>query len=181
MRDGKSSVGLRSLDIVLAYTFLRIIVGINYYNHGFTRIDSIPNFIQAMVERFQGTYVPEILVTINAALVPPVELVVGLLITLGWFTRAALIACFCLMFVLMYGVTLLQEWDIASSQLIYNLVLFILLAGLGYNQISVDRWLKRRRGPEQLVQTQEPELPSRLQFARLPIIGSRWRDRQRGH
>ena len=49
------------------------------------------------------------------------------------------------MAVLMYGVTIIQNWDAASSQLIYNIVLFILLAGLNFNRISVDSWLKRKK------------------------------------
>ncbi len=54
-------------------------------------------------------------------------------------------ACFILMAVLMYGITIIQNWDGAGSQLIYNIVLFILLAGLNFNRISVDAWLKNKR------------------------------------
>lgn len=147
-------IGLKQTDIVVAYTLLRIIVGVNYFNHGFTRIASIPNFVQSMVEQFQDTFIPGFLVAINAALVPPVELIVGLLITIGLFTRAALVACLILMLVLMYGVTLLQNWSTASSQLIYDVILALLLAGVGYNSISVDRWLSRNgRRPSDAVQS----------------------------
>ena len=145
MRKRSNYVGLRRGDIILAYTFLRLIVGINYFNHGFTRLGSIPGFVEGMVDKFQGTFIPEILIRINAALVPPVELVVGLLITIGLLTRSALIACFCLMLILMYGVTLVQDWQVAGGQLTYNLALFILLAGLGFNTISVDSWWQKRR------------------------------------
>lgn len=130
-------------DIVAAYTLLRIVVGINYFNHGATRIFNIPGFIDSMVDTMQGSWIPEFLVRVNAGFVPPVELIVGALITIGLFTRSALIACFILMAVLMYGITIIQNWDGASSQLIYNIVLFILLAGLNFNRISVDAWLKK--------------------------------------
>ncbi|MDJ0634567.1 MAG: DoxX family protein [Xenococcaceae cyanobacterium MO_188.B29] len=141
----KTSLGLRTIDIVAAYTLLRIVVGINYFNHGATRIFNIPGFMDAMVNTMQDSWIPEFLVRINAALVPPVELIVGALITIGLFTRSALIACFILMIVLMYGVTITQKWDVASSQLIYNIVLFILLAGVGFDRISVDAWLRHKR------------------------------------
>ena len=137
-------LNLKTRDLVAAYTLLRIVVGINYFNHGATRIFNIPDFMNSMVETMQDSWIPEILVRINAALVPPVELIVGALIIVGLFTRGALIACFILMAVLMYGITIIQNWDGASSQLIYNIVLFILLAGLGFNRISVDSWLKSR-------------------------------------
>ncbi|MGV2829227.1 DoxX family protein [Myxosarcina sp. GI1(2024)] len=136
---------LRNRDLVAAYTLLRIVVGINYFNHGATRIFNIPGFIDSMVNTMQSSWIPEFLVRINAALVPPVELVVGVLITIGLFTRGALIACFVLMIVLMYGVTIIQNWDTAGSQLIYNIVLFILLAGVSFDRISVDAWLRRKK------------------------------------
>lgn len=137
--------GLRQGDIVIAYTLLRIIVGINYFNHGFTRIGNIPGFMDSMVAAMEGAWMPEFLVRINAALVPPVELTIGLLLILGLFTRGALIACMVLMAVLMYGVTIVQNWDGASSQLIYSVILFILLAGVGYDRFSLDQriWGKR--------------------------------------
>ncbi|MDJ0742038.1 MAG: DoxX family protein [Xenococcaceae cyanobacterium MO_167.B27] len=141
----QTNLGLKTRDIVAAYTLLRIVVGINYFNHGATRIFNIPGFMDAMVNTMQDSWIPEFLVRINAALVPPVELIVGALITIGLFTRGALIACFVLMIVLMYGVTIIQNWNVASSQLIYNIVLFILLAGVSFDRISIDAWLRHRR------------------------------------
>ncbi|MDJ0536526.1 MAG: DoxX family protein [Xenococcaceae cyanobacterium MO_207.B15] len=141
----QTNLGLRTRDIVAAYTLLRIVVGINYFNHGATRIFNIPGFMDAMVNTMQDSWIPEFLVRINAALVTPVELIVGALITVGLFTRRALIACFVLMIVLMYGVTIIQNWNVASSQLIYNIVLFILLAGVSFDRISIDAWLRHRR------------------------------------
>ncbi|MGK7940141.1 MAG: DoxX family protein [Crocosphaera sp.] len=138
-------VSLRTKDIVAAYTLLRIVVGVNYFNHGFTRVFDLPTFINAMVTTMQDSGIPEFLVRINAGLVPPVELIIGVLITVGFLTRSALIACFILMVILMYGITIIQNWDGASSQLIYNIVLFILLVGVNFNRISVDNWLKNRQ------------------------------------
>lgn len=144
MLENKSQINLKTRDVVAAYTLLRIVVGINYFNHGATRIFSLPGFIDSMVTTMQVAWIPEFLVRVNAALVPPVELVVGVLITIGLFTRSALVACFILMAILMYGVTIIQNWDAAGSQLIYNIVLFILLAGVGFNRISLDAWLKNK-------------------------------------
>lgn len=53
------------------------------------------------------------------------------------------------MIALTVGVTLNQEWDIASQQLVYSFVLFVLLFLWEHNEISVDRlmrWPGRRRG-----------------------------------
>ncbi|HAN45258.1 MAG TPA: DoxX family protein [Cyanobacteria bacterium UBA8156] len=136
---------VRAEDVGLAYFWLRIIVGVNYFNHGFVRLGNLTGFADAMAERFKDTFLPSGLVWITGLAVSPVELVVGLLITVGWFTRSALVATFALMLVLMYGVTLLQDWDTASSQLVYDLILFVLLAGLGYNRWAIDNWLQTRQ------------------------------------
>ena len=136
---------LRRRDIILAYTFLRIVLGVNFFNHGFTRMGNIPGFAQSMVDMFQGTFVPEVLVRVPAMLVPIVELIGGALVTLGLATQAALVTLFGLIIVLMYGVTLIQNWDAAGSQLIYCLVLFILIAANSFNTFSLDRLISRRK------------------------------------
>ncbi len=120
-------------------------MGVNYFNHGITRIHAIPEFTDSMVKAMAGAWMPEALVRMTATCVPPVELVFGLFLIAGLFTRLSLMVLFLLMVVLMYGVTIVQNWDVASSQLIYNIVLFILLAGLGYNQVSVDTIIASRK------------------------------------
>ncbi|MEM6425931.1 MAG: DoxX family protein [Cyanobacteria bacterium P01_D01_bin.128] len=139
------SHGIRRADLILAYTFLRVIIGVNYFNHGVTRIGNIPAFMDSMVSAMEGAWMPEVLVRINAALVPPVELIIGVLLILGLFTRGALIACLVLMLILMYGVTIVQNWGAASSQLIYDIVLVALLAGISFNQVSLDRQIFNKR------------------------------------
>jgi thiosulfate dehydrogenase [quinone] large subunit len=140
------ALGLRAADISLAYGLLRIVVGINYFNHGFTRLGNIPGFMDAMVGAMDGAWMPEPLVRFTAFFVSPVELIFGLFLIVGLFTRLSLIVLFVLMAILMYGVTVVQNWDSASSQLIYNIVLFILLAGVGYNRWALDNvWFRRDR------------------------------------
>jgi thiosulfate dehydrogenase [quinone] large subunit len=142
--NGKD-IKLRRSDATIAYTFLRLVLGVNFFNHGLTRIGNIPAFVESQVKLYTDTFVPPALIVVPAYLITPVELIVGLLLILGLATRGALIAGFSLMIVLMSGVTLLQQWDTATSQLIYCLVFFILLAGNSLNTVSVD-YLRRRRG-----------------------------------
>lgn len=161
MSNSRTQGSSHQNNIVLAYTFLRIIIGINYFNHGFTRIGNIPGFMDAMVESMQGAWMPEALVRFSAALVSPVELIAGLLITIGLFTRGALVVCLALMVMLMYGVTIVQNWDAAGSQLVYDLILVILLAGLSFNRFSVDHliWGKRNKA-----ETSERPLEGAMRF-----------------
>lgn len=136
---------LKAFDIALAYLLLRVVVGVNYFNHGFTRLGNIPGFVDSMVQAMEGAWMPDFLVRLTAFLVSPVELIFGFLLILGLFTRISLVVIFILMVILMYGVTIVQNWDVASSQLIYNIVLFILLAGVGYNRFSIDTILAYRK------------------------------------
>ncbi|MDG2991685.1 DoxX family protein [Candidatus Synechococcus calcipolaris G9] len=138
---------LRPRDIVLAYTLLRIVLGLNFFNHGFVRLGNIPGFADSMVELFReaDSFLPDALVWGPALFVPIIELISGFCITLGLATRPALIAGFSLMAMLMYGITLLQNWTTATSQLVYCLVFFILLAGHGFNRISIDRMIQQRQ------------------------------------
>ncbi|ACK70807.1 DoxX family protein [Gloeothece citriformis PCC 7424] len=141
----ESTAGLRRRDVVIAYTLLRIILGINFFNHGFTRIGNIPAFVNSMAEMFQDTFLPLFLVRFTSFFVPIIELIVGFLVIFGLATQVALITGFALMAILMYGVTLLQNWDTATSQLVYCLVFFILVAGNGFNILSVDWFIQRRK------------------------------------
>lgn len=137
-------LSIRHRDGVIAYAFLRVIFGINFFNHGFTRLGDLPSFAQSMADMFQNTFAPSWLVWAMGFCVPIVELVIGALMIVGWKTLAALMTGFGLMGVLMYGVTLLQNWDTASSQLIYCLVFFVLIAFNRYNVVSLD-WVNRNR------------------------------------
>lgn len=145
MTENKTHIGLKLKDVAIAYLLLRILIGVNYFNHGFTRIGNISGFVENTVKQLANSYFPEFLVRINSYLVPPVELIVGVLITVGLATRSALITTLILMIILMMGVTSVQNWSAAGNMLVYGIVLFILLAGSGFNIYSVDSWLGKRR------------------------------------
>ena len=145
MNNIETPIFLKRKDVTLAYTLLRIVFGINFFVHGLVRVNNMGGFIQSMVERFQDIAVPSFVILIFAALITPVELVSGFLMIIGLQTRNAIIAGFLLMMPLMFGVCLLQQWDTASSQLIYCLVFFILLAGCSLNTISVDQLIRNKK------------------------------------
>lgn len=145
MTENRNHIGLKQKDIAIAYLLLRIFIGVNYFNHGLTRISNISGFAEDTVKQLANSYFPEFLVRINSYLVPPVELTVGVLITLGLATRSALIVTFGLMIILMMGITSVQNWNVAGSMLPYGIILFILLAGSGFNIYSLDSWMRKRR------------------------------------
>ena len=113
-----------------AYCLLRLLAGLDFFGHGFARIFTgvyLPGFAQGMVKSMGNVPLPPALVSVTGYVVPPVELLIGLLLLLGIGVRFALVLAFLLMFVLMFGITLKQDWNVAGQQLQYGLVLGVLL------------------------------------------------------
>ncbi len=113
-----------------AYLLLRLVTGLDFYMHGFARIFTgthLSGFAQGMVKSMASTPLPPSLTLATGYVVPCVELFIGTLLLLGLFTRAALTLALVLMLVLMFGVGLKQDWNVAGQQLLYGLVLAILL------------------------------------------------------
>jgi thiosulfate dehydrogenase [quinone] large subunit len=75
---------------------------------------------------------------------PWTEAAIGLLLLLGLLTRFALVAGSLVMIVLMAGITLAQNWDVAGTQLIYCFIYFVLLTHHGRNFYSLDTLIAKR-------------------------------------
>ena len=131
-----------------AYLLLRLITGLDFFMHGFARIFTgthLPGFAQGMVKSMASTPLPASLALASGYTIPCVELLIGTLLLLGLFTRAALTLALLLMLVLMFGIGLKQDWNIASSQLLYSLVLAILLYGRRHYDHSWPEVLRSAR------------------------------------
>jgi thiosulfate dehydrogenase [quinone] large subunit len=113
-----------------AYLLLRLVTGMDFFGHGFARIFTgthLGGFAHWMAGDMAKAPLPASLVLATGYVVPCVELAVGVLLLLGVATRFALTLALLLMLVLMFGVTMKQEWNIAGQQLLYGLVLAALL------------------------------------------------------
>lgn len=114
----------------MAYVLVRTLTGLDFFGHGFARIFTgthLPGFAAGMVKSMASTPLPASLVLATGYVVPCVELVIGLLLIVGIGVRFALVLAFLLMFVLMFGITLKQDWAVAGQQLQYGLTLGTLL------------------------------------------------------
>jgi thiosulfate dehydrogenase (quinone) large subunit len=113
-----------------AYLLLRLVTGLDFFMHGFARIFTgthLSGFAQGLAKSMASTPLPPALTLASGYLIPCVELLIGTLLLLGLFTRAAFTLALLLMLVLMFGIGLKQDWNVAASQLLYALVLAILL------------------------------------------------------
>ena len=121
---------VNSQDQHLAYVLLRVLIGLDFFGHGFARIFTgthLSGFAQGMVKNMATTPLPPSLTLVSGYAIPCVELIVGIFLLLGLFTRAALVLALLLMCVLMFGITLKQDWNTAGTQLGYGLILAVLL------------------------------------------------------
>lgn len=112
----------------LAVLLLRFVTGINFLMHGAVRVfGDYSGFANGMAENFNETFLPSFSVRLLGYAIPSVELIVGLILITGFQLRLGLVLGFLLMAVLVFRMSLLQEWGVVGSQMIYVLCLFFIL------------------------------------------------------
>ena len=128
----------------LSYALLRISLGVNFAGHGLIRIhNGAAAFAQTTAEHLAKSPLPQSLTYAFSYGIPFIEAILGLTLILGIFTRISLIAGALFMMALTIGVTSNQQWDLATQQLLYSVVFFVLLFLLEYNHFSLDTALRR--------------------------------------
>jgi thiosulfate dehydrogenase (quinone) large subunit len=125
-------------DLSLAHALARHALGINLLGHGITRIGNIPGFAATMQKMFERTWLPGPLVTLVGDIIPPLELIFGIVLTAGWYLRPALIGGILFMSLLTFGATQIQNWTVASEQMIYVAFFAALLATANWDRYSLD-------------------------------------------
>lgn len=124
---------------VWGYTLFRLFMGLNMFMHGAVRLgDNYSAFIEWTQGVFADTWLPSWLVTLEAALIPGVELVIGTLLVLGFQTRFAIIVGFGLMCTLVFGMNIVQDWELVNRHLLYALAFYALMHNLEFNEFSLD-------------------------------------------
>ena len=136
-----------SIEQRIAYLLLRVIAGMDFFGHGFARIFTgthLGGFAHWMVGDMAKAPLPASLVLAIGYVVPWVELMVGLMLLFGVDTRFALVTALLLMLLLMFGITMKQDWTVAGQQLLYSLVLAVLLFGRERLDVNWPALLHRR-------------------------------------
>jgi thiosulfate dehydrogenase [quinone] large subunit len=129
------------LDCVLAFTTLRLALGINELLHGVTRIfmgAGLTAFVNTTQTQFQNTVLPVWQVRAFATVVPIAELLIGVLLILGLWTRWALVVAAVLMLGIIFGTAMRGDWQIVFLQMFYSLLYSIMLMWRRYDAWSVD-------------------------------------------
>lgn len=130
---------------ILAYSLLRIALGVNFAGHGFVRIgNGVDLFAATTAAHLAKSALPHGFVIGFAYAIPFIEAALGLGLIFGLFTRATLVCGTVFMMGLTIGVTSNQQWDVAGQQLLYSFIFFVLLYLSEQNGYSLDALLKRR-------------------------------------
>jgi thiosulfate dehydrogenase [quinone] large subunit len=127
-------------DRSLAYALFRLTFGVNIMMRGVVRIVlGRTAFITYMLTQFKDVPVmPPAFLIPFATVLPYVETVVGLMIVLGFKTRAALIVGSLMITALTFGTMMRNDFTIAWLQLTYAIAFFLLIAFRSWNLLSVD-------------------------------------------
>jgi thiosulfate dehydrogenase [quinone] large subunit len=143
-REKEGGGRISTTDRRIAYALLRIVFGLNIFLHGISRlVGDHAAFLAYLSQQMAKAPLPKSFLPPFAAALPWTEATIGFLLLLGLFTRFALVAGSLVMIVLMAGITLAQNWDVAGIQLIYCAIYFVLLTHRGRNFYSLDTLIAR--------------------------------------
>ncbi len=128
-----------------AFVLLRLAMGVNFLGHGLVRFSKLNGFRDWMTTTFQDSLIPSFLVTAWGSVLPFLEFVIGLFLILGLFTYRASIAGAIVIIVLLFGSTLIENWDWAGMQMIYALFFYFLIANIENNNLSIDNLMLSKK------------------------------------
>lgn len=126
------------------YLLLRLALGASMFGHGLVRLPKLNAFSHWMVESFKNSFLPKVVVVPFSYLLPIAEFGVGLLLIIGLFTQQSLIAGAMVMLLLIFGTTLIENWESLPSQLIHVAFFTILLQFISSNSIALDMILNKK-------------------------------------
>jgi len=131
------------LDRQLAYVVFRLSLGVNILVHGAGRIfgPGAEAFASTTAAEFSKTSLPAGMVHAFLIVLPFAELVLGVLTTLGLFTRWALALGGLMITALVFGTAMRSDWNTVGVQMIYALTYYFLLAHRSNNRFSLDHLL----------------------------------------
>ena len=133
-----------ALDRQLAYLVFRLTLGINILVHGAGRIfgPGAESFATTTAAEFTKTALPAGIVHAFLFVLPFAEAVLGLLTTLGLFTRWALTLGGLMIATLIFGTAMRSDWNTVGVQMIYAITYYLLMVNRGANRFSLDTLLK---------------------------------------
>ena len=124
------------------FVLLRLAIAASMLGHGLVRLPKLQVFSNWMMGAFEKSMLPAALVKPFSLALPVAELLIGLLLLAGLWTRPALIAGGIVMFLLIFGTALIENWEAIPGQLIHAAFFSLLLQYIASNRFSVDQLIR---------------------------------------
>jgi thiosulfate dehydrogenase [quinone] large subunit len=131
------------INNTISFLILRLAIGASMFGHGLVRLPKLDKFSGWMVKSFENSMLPAALVKPFSYALPIAEFLVGLLLIIGLFTRQSLVAGSIVMIMLIFGTTLIENWEALVSQLVHAAFFALLLSYITYNGYSLDNPFKK--------------------------------------
>jgi thiosulfate dehydrogenase [quinone] large subunit len=126
----------------MAYLLGRLPVAMSMLGHGLDRLPKLADFANHMNEQFKNAVLPLALVEAFSHVLPFVELLTGALLILGLFTRFAAVLGVLIMLALIFGSSMIEQWENVFTQIIYGICFAFIYYFEPYNYYSADRLFK---------------------------------------
>ena len=124
----------------ITYLLARLPIGMSFFGHGLERLPKLDAFSHGMAASFSKSILPEALVLPFGYILPVLELLTGIMLLLGLFTRFATILGVAIMLALIFGSCMIEQWNNVFTQIIYGGYLALLYYFVQYNAVSIDGW-----------------------------------------
>jgi thiosulfate dehydrogenase [quinone] large subunit len=116
---------------------------LSFFGHGLIRLPKLAGFSNWMMGQFSKSFLPEALVLPFSYILPFAEFIAGIMILLGLFTRLGLLLAGFISLILIFGTTMIENWEALPSQFIHVAFLAALLAFLPHNRYAIDNIIKK--------------------------------------
>lgn len=127
----------------ITYLLARLPVAMSMFGHGLDRMPKLSSFSSHVVQQFNNAVLPLALVEVFSHVLPFVELVIGVLLIIGLFTRFSAILGVLTMLALIFGSSMIEQWENVFTQIIYGICFALIYYFEPYNYYSVDRLLHK--------------------------------------
>jgi thiosulfate dehydrogenase [quinone] large subunit len=127
----------------ITYLLCRLPVAVSMFGHGLDRLPKLSGFSDHMVQQFNNAMLPLALVEVFSHILPFVEFITGIFLIIGLFTRFAAIVGVLIMLALIFGSSMIEQWENVFTQIIYGMCFALIYHFSAYNYYSVDRLLSK--------------------------------------
>lgn len=127
----------------ISYLVLRLAIATSLFGHGLVRLPKLATFSNWMVDSFENSMLPKILITPFSYILPIAEFSIGFFLLLGLFTKQSLIAGSIVMLLLLFGTSMIENWEAIPSQLIHLAFFALLLHFIDSNRLALDSLIKK--------------------------------------